>query len=83
MDNWDSRIQGFHSPAEPPTGDIGDWQLKRQNGILYTIRVENFKGKLKWIQPGKSIFNWGGKIPGQDNPQKKISGQKHENLLEE
>ena len=55
MDNWDSRIQGFHSPAEPPTGDTGDWQLKRQNGILYTIRVENFKGKLKWTQPGKSV----------------------------
>ena len=27
----------------------------KKNGILYTIRVENFRGKLKWTQPGKSI----------------------------
>ena len=56
MDNWDSRIQGVHSPTEPSnTGDTGDWQLKRPNGILYTIRVENFEEKLKRTRPGKSV----------------------------
>ena len=37
------------------TWDSGEWQLRRQNGILYTIRLENFREKIKGVRPGKSF----------------------------
>ena len=59
MSSWDSRIQGFvdhfRAPSHRTTWDTGDWQLKRPNGILYTIRVEDFGEKIQGVRPGKSV----------------------------
>ena len=37
------------------TWDSGEWQLRRQNGILHTIRLEDFREKIKGVRPGKSF----------------------------
>ena len=39
------------------TWDSGEWQLRRQNGILYTIRLEDFREKIKGVRPGKSFVS--------------------------